>query len=128
MRASSLGQSSIGLSCFVDGEPAGFHPHFLTRHGRNLIKGLLASLRIPQCSLPQREPSELYSHLNLLRNDVLQHPLLFRRCHYLGQWCHSRRNPALGLPERAAASGAELPDGQLVLLRLHCSFLLVVGE
>ena len=59
-----LGTLLSDCLCLVDGETAALNLHLLTRHERNLIKGLLASLRILQCSLPQREPSELYSHLN----------------------------------------------------------------
>ena len=43
----------------VNSEPTGLRSRFPTRHGRKLIKGHLASLKSPQRSLTQREPSVL---------------------------------------------------------------------
>jgi hypothetical protein len=84
---SFLGHTSTGLSLFGRQRSALRQPdlchYFPTRYGRNLIKGQLMSLRIPQCSAKQREP--LQSPSIILDNAVPQIPRLFRRRHCLGQ-------------------------------------------
>ena len=57
--------------------------HFPTGHERNLIRGQLMPLKVPQHSAKHRELSA--SPPNILDNAVLQIPRLFRHRHCLGQ-------------------------------------------
>ena len=77
--------SSTWLSLFADSERTGFRYHFPTRHGRNIIKQQLISLKIPQCPAIQREHLGLVLSSSILGNVVLQYPRLFHRRHCLGQ-------------------------------------------
>ncbi|KAF8267588.1 hypothetical protein EI94DRAFT_1305178 [Lactarius quietus] len=104
MRTSSLELSSIALSLFGDREPTGLGRHFPTgQHGQKLIKGQLTS---PDSSVfpPHIEPTEQLPLPNFLHNALLQYPRLFHRCHRLGQWRHSLRDPARGHHPPAAST------------------------
>ena len=63
------------------------------------------------------------SHPNTLDNALLQYPLLFPRCHCLGQRCHGLCNPgAQGRRQRRRPAVTELQHGQLDVLRFLLLF------
>ena len=81
------------------------------------------TLKIPQCSAKQGEPSPLQSPSNILNNALLQIPRLFRRRHCLGQYRHRLRNSSA---QDQPPCRTELQHGHLDVLRLLLSFLLSV--
>ena len=58
--------SSTGLSLFVDSGCTGFRYHFSIRHGRDVIKGQLISLKIPQCSAIDKNIQDYYLQISLI--------------------------------------------------------------